>query len=82
MRVDLIDVRCLWALSQVQNRATKEEKSIPDAFMNERRIKQFSNESKQKSRQGHIVEKQNPLEHSHEDVEMWLTSKKNSQMSE
>lgn len=50
--------------------------------MNETRIKQFSSESKQKSHQGHIVEKQNPLEHSHEDVETWVTNNNKSQMSE
>lgn len=47
-------------------------KSIPGVFM-EGRIKQFSSENNQKSNQGHVVEKKNPLERSHEDVEMWLT---------
>lgn len=80
MRVDFIDVS-VGSLSSSEQ-SNQGRKSIPDVFMNERRIKQFSNESKQKSRQGHIVEKQNPLEHSHEDVETWLTSKNNSLMSE
>lgn len=52
------------------SRATKGEKSLPDVFKNQRRIKQFSSESKQKSHQGHIAEKQNPRVHSHEDVEV------------
>lgn len=81
MWVDFTDVKCLRALPHVQNRATKEKKSIPDVFVNEGRIKQFSYESKQKPHQGHGVEEQNPLEHSHEDVGTWLTTTK-SQMSE
>lgn len=66
MQVDLIDARCLWARSLVQNRATKGEN--PSLMCS--RIKEESSESKQKSHQGHIAEKQNPLEHSHEDVEI------------
>lgn len=53
-------------------------KSLPDVFKNQRRIKQFSSESKQKSHQGNIAEKQNPLAHSHEDVE--VTNNQRSQM--
>lgn len=56
-------------------------KSIPDVFMEDGRVKQFSSENNQKSIRGHVVEKKNPLERSHEDVEMWITNSK-SQMSE
>lgn len=79
LQVDLIDARCLWACSLlVQKRATKGEQSLPDVFKNQRRIKQFSSESKQKSHQGHTAEKQNPLAHSHEDVE--ITNNQRSQI--
>lgn len=54
-------------------------KSIPDVFMEDGRVKQFSSENNQKSIQGH-VEKKNPLERSHENVETWINNK--SQMSE
>lgn len=49
--------------------------------MEDGRVKQFSSENNQKSIWGHVVEKKNPLERSHEDVEMWITNTK-SQMSE
>lgn len=78
LQVDLIDARCLWACSLSSEQSNQGRKSLPDVFKNQRRIKQFSSESKLNSHQGHIAEKQNPLAHSHEDVE--ITNNQKSQM--